>query len=110
MTTHTEADDQMMADRMAEPPETQPSEVTREVCVPLSALSIADEGQQEVAPEPGDDVNISLGGKVARVENGHAYVTVKSLNGEEVGGQEAPDEEQSMAAEGADLRKLMENA
>lgn len=105
-------EDELMADRLAEPTEPAPAALaTREICVPDSALAIADESQQAVSPEDGDDVSLNITGKVTRREGGHAYIAVKSINGEEVSsGAEPPSEAESMAAEGADLRKLMEQA
>lgn len=105
-------EDEMMASRMAEPAPPAPAALaTREICVPDSALAIADESQQPVSPEDGDDVSLNITGKVTRRADGHAYIAVKTINGEEVSSAaEPPSEEESMAAEGADIRKLMEQA
>ena len=57
-----------------------------EFCVPTSAVSIVNETEQEVAPEPGDELPpVTLeGGKVTRVENGSVYFTAKTANGKEI--------------------------
>ena len=80
-----------------------------EICVPASAVSLAGEGGESVAPEVGDAVSGTIEGKVARVEGGQVYVTLDSLNGEPIDsgkmgheGMEPPemeDSEESLMAE-----------
>lgn len=82
-------DKPMMADR-------------NEVCVPMSAVAIAD-GEDSTAPEPGDQVSVVLEGKVNRVADGHVYFTATTANGEPM-----PDkpktEDEMLEAEGKSLR------
>lgn len=77
----------------------------REICVPLSALSI-----DGTAPQAGDDVDFTAKGKVARIDEKNAYVTASEINGEPVAEEEPemptePDDDDVMrAAEEADKR------
>lgn len=55
---------------------------SNEVCVPVAAVSAAGEGEGEgVAPAVGDEVEVTLGGKVSRVEGDQVYFTAESANG-----------------------------
>jgi len=78
-----------------------------EVCVPSSAVAIAD-GDQNTGPEVGDQVAVTLEGKVSRVEGGHVYFTPDTANGEPMG--QPKTEEQELEQEGAELRGLLTNA
>lgn len=62
---------------------TQPT-ITREICVPSAALALPDEGEQMLEPEAGSPVQVNIEGTVSRVENGHAYITLSKVNGEDV--------------------------
>jgi hypothetical protein len=81
-----------------------------EICVPASAVSLAGEGGESVAPEKGDAVSGTVEGKVSRSEGGKVYVTLETLNGEPLeadpmgaGGMMEPpemeDSEESLMAE-----------
>ena len=61
-----------------------------EQCVPTSAVSVPEEGEQMAEPEPGDTVRYEVEGKVSRVAGGHVYVDPVSINGQPV--EEKPDE------------------
>lgn len=61
-----------------------------ELCVPVSAISLAGEDNSDVAPEAGDQVSVTVEGKVSRIEGGQAYVTPETANGEPMGGPEQP--------------------
>lgn len=76
-----------------------------EVCVPMTAVAIAD-GDQNTAPEPGDQVAVTLEGKVVRVENGNVYFKPATANGEPMPGPMASEDEQ-LEAEGEALRSAM---
>jgi hypothetical protein len=64
--------------------------MTSQICVPLKALAVggADDGTPGGAPVPpavGDDVSdVTITGKVARVDGDNAYVDVETVNGEPV--------------------------
>jgi hypothetical protein len=64
-----------------------------EVCVPTSAVSAAGEGEgnDQVAPDVGDSVEVTLGGKVSRVEGGNVYFTPDTANGEPIKAAGDPD-------------------
>lgn len=72
-------DNAMMA---AEGPVSPP--LAAEHRVPLAALAMPDETEQLAEPEPGDPVSYTIEGKVARVENGMAYVTPETVNGQSI--------------------------
>lgn len=78
---------------------------SNEVCVPMSAVTIAD-GEDSTAPEPGDQVSVVLEGKVTRVADGHVYFSATTANGEPM-----PDkpktEDETLEAEGEALRAAM---
>ncbi len=75
-----------------------------EVCIPLTSLSMEDEDSKPVAPEIGDPVEFTATGTVSRVENGNAYITLETANGEPIA---APAMESPMAELGeADLRGM----
>lgn len=82
--------------------ENKPMMAGNEVCVPMSAVAIAD-GEDSTAPEPGDQVSVVLEGKVNRVADGHVYFTATTANGEPM-----PDkpktEDEMLEAEGESLR------
>lgn len=58
-----------------------------EQCVPLAALSL-----EGTAPAVGDAVEFTVAGKVTRIEGGHAYIAVETLNGEPLPQQASPAE------------------
>jgi hypothetical protein len=62
--------------------------MNKELCVPASAISLAGENNEDVAPEPGDQVSLTIEGKVARVEGGNAYITPETCNGEAMAADE----------------------
>lgn len=73
------------------------AETSEETCVPLAALTL-----EGTAPAVGDDVEFKLGGKVARIEGGHAYITPKTINGEPIpAAPKPPDSEAAMMDEAA---------
>jgi len=78
-----------------------------DVCVPSSAVAIAD-GDQTTEPEVGDQVAVTLEGKVSRVEGGHIYFTPDTANGEPMSAPKSEDQE--LEQEGAELRGLLANA
>jgi len=69
-----------------------------EICVPTSALEVGDTEHDKTAPEVGDSVEVSLGGKVSRVEGGNVYFTAKTANGEPLAEEETqePDEREQL--------------
>lgn len=77
---------------------------TREMCITAAALALPDEGEQMIEPEPGSTVNFNVEGTVSRVENGHAYITVAKVNGEDLA-EPAPAAD-PLDAERAELSQL----
>jgi hypothetical protein len=74
-----------------------------ELCVPASAVAgYEDDSDQSVEPAVGDSVEVTVAGKVSRVENGQVYFTPETANGEPISGHdEAPggeDTDESMDA------------
>jgi hypothetical protein len=64
-----------------------------EISVPTAALSLPGEGQgQTTAPAPGDMVDISGTAKVLRVEGEMTILQPTSINGQELGAAEAPED------------------
>ena len=55
-----------------------------EDCVPVEALAMPDEGDQMQPPAVGDMVNYQVTGKISRIEGNQAYVTRKTVNGQEI--------------------------
>jgi hypothetical protein len=64
-----------------------------ELCLPQEVVATADEKDEKVAPEVGDEVRFDCVAKVTRVEGGNVYVSPTEVNGQEVGDQNEPDEE-----------------
>jgi hypothetical protein len=62
-----------------------------ELCVPLSALAMPDEGDQLANPEEGDKVTLQVEGKVGRIEGENAYITPETVNGQPVSKEAEPD-------------------
>lgn len=61
-----------------------------QVCVPSSAVEAGDEDTgDQVAPSIGDEVEVTLKGKVSRVEGGNVYFTPTEANGQPLGGHES---------------------
>lgn len=67
---------------MAEMGGEMPSMPSAEICVPLSALAISGDGEEAVAPEPGDQVAVQIEGKVSRVEGNCVFIKAETANGE----------------------------
>lgn len=70
---------------------------TNELCVPAGALSDMGEGGEQMAPGVGDEVELTVTGRVTRTEGGEFYVQPLSVNGQPVadkGGEEmeSPDD------------------
>lgn len=57
-----------------------------EVCVPASALAVADEKDQPQAPVVGDKGTAQVDFTVNRVEGDQAYIRVDAVNGQAVAG------------------------
>ncbi len=76
-----------------------------EVCVPLSAVAIAD-GDQQTEPEAGDQVSVTLEGKVVRVADGKVYFKADTANGEPMPAP-MPSENEQLEAEGDAIRAAM---
>lgn len=73
-----------------------------ELCVPASAVNeYEDDSDQAVNPGPGDTVEVTISGKVSRVEGGNVYLTPETANGEPIDAMSMSkhsdgDEEQDM--------------
>jgi hypothetical protein len=52
--------------------------------VPVKVLALPEEGGASTEPVVGDEVEITVTGKVASLENGNAYVEIATANGEPV--------------------------
>src|SRR5581483_3686009 len=85
-----------------------------QLCVPEDVVATADDKDEKVAPEVGDEVRFDCVAKVVRVENGNVYLAPTEVNGQPVAdadqdsqGVSAGDDEDSMRqmAEQADGRK-----
>ena len=69
---------------------------SNELCVPAGALSAADENGESMAPGIGDEVELTVTGRVTRTEGGEVYVQPLSVNGqpvEDAGGEGAESED-----------------
>lgn len=74
----------------------------KELCVPESALAQSGEDGGAVAPDVGDEVEVSVRGTVTRKEGGNVYFTPATANGEPIsdqGGSAEPDEDDAMDRE-----------
>lgn len=82
--------------------------MSNELCVTTAAVSLSGETGETVAPEPGDQVTLTVEGKVSRVEGDSVYVQAESANGEPVMGSNAEvpeDIDEEMASLKTDLGK-----
>jgi hypothetical protein len=71
-----------------------------QLCVPAQALAEATEdGGQTLEPQPGDNVELTLSGRIERSENGLAYITPTAVNGTPLGPAGGDMGEPSMADE-----------
>lgn len=58
---------------------------SNEICVPSSAVGEHEEGAGDaVLPAVGDEVSVTVTGKVSRVEGGNVYFTPDTANGEPI--------------------------
>ncbi len=64
------------------PPFTKTIMKNSELCLPVSALSQPDEGGAAVAPGVGDEVEVSVTGRVTRSEGGDIYMMPVAVNGQ----------------------------
>lgn len=79
-----------------------PAKSHSEVCVPSAALAITD-GEGSAVPEPGDQVSVTLEGKVTRVEGDNIYFQADMANGQPMP-QAAMTEDEQLQAEANALR------
>ena len=80
-----------------------------QVCVPTRAVEAYDgDNDTGVSPEVGDDVEVTLKGKVSRVEGGNVYFSPTEANGQPIGGQHG--EEEPPPDEDADMDQFMAKA
>lgn len=83
-----------------EMPMGKPTSAAKEDCVPLSSLALPGEEAKTETPAVGDIVSYNVEGTITRIEGDMAYVKKTSVNGEEVGQEEAesePNEETDFA-------------
>ncbi len=83
-----------------------PSPENMDMCVPMKAVAAEDGGENAVAPEVGDEVNMAVKGTVTRVEGDNIYIRPTEVNGEKVGEPKIEEESTNVppADEGAGLR------
>jgi hypothetical protein len=63
-----------------------------ELCLPQDTVATANERDEKVAPEVGDEVRFDCVAKVTKVEGGNVYVSPTEVNGQPVGDEnEEPD-------------------
>ena len=87
-----------------------PGAQSTELCVPSTALEMG-EGADKAAPEVGDSVDFSATGRVSRVEGGHIYVDVSTVNDQPIAPMKKPEgEEEPDGDEVAQLDADVENA
>jgi hypothetical protein len=74
---------------------------TSDLCIPAAALSESDEGGETMAPEQGDTVEVTIGGRVTRAEGGNIYIRPETANGQPIkpAGGETYDEDDEMRRE-----------
>ena len=72
-----------------------PKEAMNELCVPAASLSVSDEGGA-VAPAEGDMVDFNAAGKVSRVEGDKVYISIATVNGQEISKDEEKVAEESL--------------
>ena len=75
-----------------------------EICVPAAAVAEGGEDGAQTMPEPGDEIEVTLKGKVSRAEGGNLYFTPESVNGQPMAGADAP------AGDGMDDEASMDSA
>lgn len=96
------------ADMAADSKEPMAGVVSTELCVPSTALEVGDDTEKS-APEVGDSVEFAATGKVSRVEGGHIYIDVTTVNNQPIAAQKPPDDMEESRLE-ADVEKArMEN-
>lgn len=71
--------------QMPEPEEATGAAQKSCVYVDPSVLSEGEEGQSQTAPGVGDTVDFTATGKVSGMKDGHAEITVMSVNGQPIG-------------------------
>src|SRR4051812_14437803 len=101
-------DDQEMPDSPVEPDE--PASAPEEVCVPLSAVAVNEDENASTPPDVGDEITVTLGGKVTRVEGSMVYFNPATANGEPIpanddSGQDQPADQS--ATEEDSLRAMI---
>lgn len=84
-----------------------PAAKSNEICVPVSALAITGEGEEQVAPEPGDRVSVQIEGKVSRVEGDNVYLAAEMANGEPMTGMGMAEDMPMEGGEEMGLRRDM---
>lgn len=83
-----------------ERPAPEPVMGMAEICVPVSALAMPDEGDKMQNPRPGDSLQGTWEGKLSRIEGDNAYVSLTAVNDEKLDKpQDDFGELQSMAAQ-----------
>lgn len=80
-----------------------------EVCVPLSAVAVNEDENASTPPDVGDEITVTLGGKVTRVEGDMVYFSPATANGEPIPADEQQDEpaDDPMASEEDSLRSMI---
>lgn len=77
------------AEDTAEAPEAAPIEVA----VPLASLAIPDEQENMAAPEVGDKGQAPMEYTVTRIEGENAFITLDAVNGQKLGTEKTPTDD-----------------
>lgn len=80
-----------------------------ELCVPAATLTETTEAPGEtVAPEMGDEVEVTIRGRVTRSEGGNVYLQPTAANGQPLpdSGNEGDAPEEDLEAEGRELERM----
>lgn len=86
---------------------------TNELCVPVGAVSAAGgpaDGDEGVAPGVGDEVEVTVGGRVSRVEGGNVYVTPETANGAPISGDTSPADGEESGDEDEEMDSMVAGA
>lgn len=80
-----------------------------ELCVPASAVGAYDDGADSaVLPTAGDQVEVTIGGRVSRVEGQNVYLMPETANGEPIPNKMGGEPEAPAGDTEATMDDLME--
>ncbi len=81
-----------------------------ELCLPQDVVATADDKDQKVAPEVGDEVRFDCVAKVTKVDGGNIYLSPTEVNGQPVGNEDKEEANEPAAENDDSMRAMAQSA